>query len=71
MTKFKFEKLVIWRKAMSLGEDINETALTFTDYEKFNLSSQVRRATDIIQKQINIIKKRELHPISGFKLHTL
>ncbi len=53
MTKFKFEKLIIWQKAMDLGEDINEIALTFPDYEKFNLSSQIRRAADSIALNIS------------------
>lgn len=26
---FKFEKLIIWQKAMGFGEDINEIAINF------------------------------------------
>ncbi len=53
MSKFKFEKLIIWQKAMDFGEDINDMALTFPDYEKFNLSSQIRRAADSIALNIS------------------
>ncbi len=31
--EFKFEKLVVWQKAMDLGEMINKPASTFPAYE--------------------------------------
>jgi four helix bundle protein len=51
--KFKFEKLIIWQKAMDFGEGIDEMADTFPDKEKFNLSSQIRRASDSIALNIS------------------
>ena len=52
MNKFKFEKLIIWQKAMDFGEEINSLAKTFPDIEKYNLSSQIRRASDSIALNI-------------------
>ena len=53
MSKFKFEKLIIWQRAMDFGEDINKIANDFPDIEKFNLSSQIRRASDSIALNIS------------------
>lgn len=53
MNKFKFEKLIIWQKAMDFGEDINMLTNNFPDKEKFNLSSQIRRASDSIALNIS------------------
>lgn len=53
MNKFKFEKLIIWQKAMDFGEDINKITVNFPDKEKFNLSSQIRRASDSIALNIS------------------
>ena len=46
MHKFKFEKLIIWQKAMDLGEEIDSLTESFPDKERFNLSSQIKRAAD-------------------------
>ncbi len=43
---FKFEKLVIWQRAMELGELINTLSSGFPQKEIYNLSSQIRRAAD-------------------------
>lgn len=53
MNKFKFEKLIIWQKAMDLGEIIDKLSMTFPAKEKFNLSSQICRATDSIALNIS------------------
>lgn len=50
--KFKFEKLIIWQKAMNFGEDINLFAESFPKKEIFNLSSQILRAVDSIALNI-------------------
>ncbi|MEP0262747.1 four helix bundle protein [Dokdonia sp.] len=50
---FKFEKLNIWKDAMILGEDINVLTDTFPKKEIYNLSSQIRRATDSIALNIS------------------
>jgi len=51
--KFKFEKLIIWQKAMELGEHINKMTYVFPTEEKYNLSSQIRRAVDSIALNIS------------------
>lgn len=53
MNKFKFEKLIIWQKAMDFGEDIDKLSDEFPEKEKFNLSSQIRRASDSIALNIS------------------
>ncbi|MDO6759539.1 four helix bundle protein [Tamlana sp. 2_MG-2023] len=53
MDKFKFEKLIIWQKAMDFGEVIHKLSLVFPDKEKFNLSSQICRASDSIALNIS------------------
>jgi four helix bundle protein len=50
---FKFEKLIIWQKAMDFGEEIHVLANTFPSNELYNLSSQIRRATDSIALNIS------------------
>lgn len=50
--KFKFENLIIWQKAMELGEKLTLITITFPKKEKYNLSSQMRRAVDSIALNI-------------------
>jgi four helix bundle protein len=52
-TRFKFEKLIIWQKAMDFGEEIHVLANTFPANELYNLSSQIRRAADSIALNIS------------------
>ena len=49
---FKFEKLVIWQKAMDFGEDVFLTSSKFPKDEIYNLISQIRRAVDSIALNI-------------------
>ncbi|MTI23010.1 four helix bundle protein [Fulvivirga sp. RKSG066] len=49
---FKFEKLIIWQKAMDYGEEMHHLALSFPKDEVYNLSSQLRRAADSIALNI-------------------
>ncbi|SFB01303.1 four helix bundle protein [Algoriphagus aquimarinus] len=49
---FKFEKLIIWQKAMDLGEEIHDLSKKFPKEEIYNLTSQIRRATDSIALNI-------------------
>ncbi len=51
--KFKFERLIIWQRAMELGESINKLTLKFPSKEVFNLSSQIRRAVDSVALNIS------------------
>ncbi len=50
---FKFEKLIIWQKAMDFGEEINQLSETFPKKELYNLSSQICRAADSIALNIS------------------
>ena len=49
---FKFEKLIIWQKAMDLAEEIHELSKKFPKEEIYNLTSQIRRAADSIALNI-------------------
>lgn len=51
--KFKFERLVIWQKAMDFGEVINELSEKFPPKEKYNLTDQIRRAVDSVALNIS------------------
>ena len=51
--RFKFEKLIIWQKAMDLGEVVNTIAYEFPKIEIYNLSSQIRRAVDSVALNIS------------------
>lgn len=51
--EFKFEKLIIWQKAMDFAEIVNELADKFPKKEIYNLSSQIRRAADSIALNIS------------------
>ena len=51
--KFKFEKLIIWQKAMDFGEDLAVIAESFPKKELYNLSSQLLRAVDSIALNIS------------------
>lgn len=50
--KFKFEEIIIWQKAMDFGEDIYDISGKFPKHELYNLTSQIRRATDSIALNI-------------------
>jgi four helix bundle protein len=51
--KFKFEKLIIWQKAMDYGESIFKLSGKFPKEELYNLSSQIRRAVDSVALNIS------------------
>jgi four helix bundle protein len=53
MMKFKFEKLIIWQKAMEYGENIFQMSSNFPKEEIFNLTSQIRRAVDSVALNIS------------------
>lgn len=50
--EFKFEKLIIWQKAMEMGEEVHLMAHKFPKDEVYNLTSQIRRAADSIALNI-------------------
>lgn len=51
--EFKFEKLIIWQKAMEFGELIHNLSKKFPKDEMYNLTSQIRRAVDSIALNIS------------------
>lgn len=53
MENFKFEKLRIWHSAMDFGELIFDASTRFPIEEKYNLISQMRRASDSIALNIS------------------
>jgi len=50
---FKFENLRIWQIAMDYGEDLFNLSINFPKDEIFNLTSQLRRASDSIALNIS------------------
>ncbi len=72
---FKFEKLIIWQKAMKFGEDIHSIAMQFPKEEMFNLSSQIRRASDSIALNISegsiLQSKLEFKKFLGYSIRSL
>jgi four helix bundle protein len=53
MAECKFEKLIIWQRAMDFGETINAMAMKFPKHEIYNLSVQIRKAVDSIALNIS------------------
>ena len=45
---FKFESLKIWNKALDLTVKINDLARIFPGHELYNLSNQIRKASDSV-----------------------
>lgn len=73
--KFKFEDLIIWQKAMDLGEEFTSIAGSFPEDEKFNLSSQLRRAIDSVALNISegsiLQSKLEFQRFMGYSIRSL
>ena len=51
--KFKFEDLIIWQKSMDFAEEIFLRTKKFPKGEMYNLTSQMRRASDSIALNIS------------------
>ncbi len=49
---FKFEKLIVWQKALELTAFVNEVAIKFPKEELYVLSSQIKRAADSVALNI-------------------
>lgn len=49
---FKFEKLIVWQKAVDLSADIHGLTKTFPKDGLFILTSQIKRAADSISLNI-------------------
>lgn len=50
---FKFEKLKVWQLAMDVGEVIHHMVAGFPSNEQYNLSTQLRRASDSVALNIS------------------
>lgn len=50
---FKFEKLIIWQDSMNFAETIFKMTFNFPKEEIYNLTSQIRRASDSIALNIS------------------
>lgn len=72
---FKFEKLIIWQKAMEFGEKIQSISLGFPKDELFNLSSQIKRASDSVTLNISegsiLQSKPEFRKFLGYSIRSL
>ena len=49
---FKFEKLIVWQKAIDLAGSVHELTKIFPKDELFILSSQIKRAADSVSLNI-------------------
>ena len=49
---FKFEKLVVWQKALELTKDVNDMTKEFPADERYVLVDQIRRAADSVALNI-------------------
>ena len=60
---FKFEKLIIWQKAMDFGENVFKLTKDFPKEELYSLTSQLRRAVD---SDALILRKvqQDSHPLN-------
>ncbi len=72
---FKFEKLIIWQKSMELGENIHLLTKDFPKEEMFNLTLQIRRASDSIALNISegsiLQSKLEFKKFLGYSIRSL
>ena len=72
---FKFEKLIIWQKSMELGENIHLLTKDFPKEEIFNLTSQIRRASDSVALNISegsiLQSKLEFKKFLGYSIRSL
>lgn len=62
---FKFENLRVWQTSMDLGERVYQVSAKFPNHEMYNLTSQIRRATDSIA--LNIAEGSILQSQQEFK----
>ena len=72
---FKFEKIIIWQKAMDFGEGINLLAIKLPKHEIYNLTSQIRRASDSIALNISegsiLQSTKEFRKFMGYSIRSL
>ncbi|MEP3837882.1 MAG: four helix bundle protein [Algibacter sp.] len=75
MSKFKFEKVLIWQKAMDLGKEINLLIDNFPKKEYYNLSSPLIRAVDSVPLKISegaiVQSNPEQNKFLGYSIQSL
>lgn len=75
MNKFKFENLLIWQRSMDLADDIKDMSMQFPDMERFNLTSQINRASDSIALNISegsiLQSDAEFRKFLGYSIRSL
>ncbi|HEY4322785.1 MAG TPA: four helix bundle protein [Mucilaginibacter sp.] len=49
---FKFEKLIVWQKAVDLASDVHDLTREFPKDELFVLTAQIKRAADSVSLNI-------------------
>lgn len=49
---FKFEKLIVWQKALELADEVNKLTKCFPKEETYILASQIKRAADSVSLNI-------------------
>lgn len=49
---FKFEKLIVWQKALDLATDVHKLTKSFPKDELFVLTAQIKRAADSVSLNI-------------------
>ncbi len=49
---FKFEKLIVWQKAVDLSDQVNQLVKKFPKDEIYILTSQIKRAADSVSLNI-------------------
>ena len=49
---FKFEKLIVWQKAVDLSDTVHQLAKKFPKDELYILTSQIKRAADSVSLNI-------------------
>lgn len=73
--KFKFEDLIIWQKAMEIGEDIDTMSKKFPKNETYNLTTQICRAADSIALNISEgsigQSNAEFKKFIGYSIHSM
>mgnify|MGYP006268129829 CR=1 FL=1 len=74
-TRFKFERLEVWKLAMSFAEELWQETRTFPESERYALTSQLTRAVDSIA--LNIAEgsisqsDKELAKFLGYAIRSL
>jgi four helix bundle protein len=61
---FKFEKLIVWQKAIDLSDAVNQLSKDFPKDELYILTSQMKRAADSVA--LNIAEGSTGQSNSGF-----